>query len=469
MKRRLIIVGAGLGGCCLADAMAESWDVTVVELGASGAQQAEDIVDVGRPAVTHPHVDYGLGGTTSVWHNGLIEIAAGVFDRFWPFPKSELEPYYAAAFSKLSGASRDAVKNAVAILRQKMQANGVPEDLMGQGLYYPRHRINVWSHFLLTSRVSLVAGEVSGFLPDDSGGVRGVVVRCGDADLQVEGDAVVLAAGGLGTPILLQKLAQSLPSSALQHAGRHYEDHPTGFVAEIILEAPIYKLWNFSTTGLKGNLRLPVVVEQDGLQISFQFRPAAQFGRRNKLSSMLNELRNEPYNVKNYVRLLAHVDDIMDILSFRFGWRWPTKNYSLLMVAQQPPDSDVCVWRNANSASISRRWNITHAYIGSLEKAMNTVIEKLNCKKTAHIFPEWADDLKSSAHHSGTARMSASPEKGVCDSNAQVHGFKNLFVCDGSLIPASGHANTGLTIAALALRLAQHFKHQWRGGANAVV
>jgi choline dehydrogenase-like flavoprotein len=35
-----------------------------------------------------------------------------------------------------------------------------------------------------------------------------------------------------------------------------------------------------------------------------------------------------------------------------------------------------------------------------------------------------------------------------------------LFVCDGSLIPSSGIANTGLTIAALALRLAAHLRRR---------
>ena len=51
-----------------------------------------------------------------------------------------------------------------------------------------------------------------------------------------------------------------------------------------------------------------------------------------------------------------------------------------------------------------------------------------------------------------------SPQHGVCDVNAKVHGARNLYVCDGSLIPASGVSNTGLTIAALALRLAAHLR-----------
>jgi len=68
-------------------------------------------------------------------------------------------------------------------------------------------------------------------------------------------------------------------------------------------------------------------------------------------------------------------------------------------------------------------------------------------------------DLKnlifSSSHHSGTARMGAGDES-VCDSDCRVKGISNLFVCDGSVIPASGAANTGLTIAALAIKLSEY-------------
>jgi choline dehydrogenase-like flavoprotein len=306
--------------------------------------------------------------------------------------------------------------------------------------------------------VSLSEGEVSGFLPDDESGVKGVVLRRGDSELLVEGDAIILAAGGLGTPVLLQLLSQYTSTVASESAGRHYEDHPTGFVAEVILKAPFYKFWNFSTTGLKGNLRLPMVVEQDGIQVSFQLRPAAHFRPRNKLNSLLNELRNEPYNLKNYFKLISNVDDILDILSFRFGLKWPTKRYSLLMVAQQPSLFEIGVFRDPVTGVIQRKWTLPDDYLVTLEKAIHKVIEQLNCQYRANVFSDWAADLKSSAHHSGTARMNISPGEGVCDRDARVYGLRNLFVCDGSLIPSSGFANTGLTIAALALRLAQHLK-----------
>lgn len=50
--------------------------------------------------------------------------------------------------------------------------------------------------------------------------------------------------------------------------------------------------------------------------------------------------------------------------------------------------------------------------------------------------------------------MSSDPTKGVVDSNLKVFGVDNLFVVDGSVLGYSGHANTGLTISALALKCA---------------
>lgn len=458
-----VIVGAGLGGSMLAHALLATHEVTVIERGESAVDPRFPLRDVGLPAVTEPHFGAGLGGSTQLWHNGLIEIDADVFDAHWPWPKTALDPYYAQAFPLLSGLPLTQVREAIAGLRRRYRALGMP-DVRLPGLYYPRWPRNVWETLGLSGRVKVIHGDVTGFELDGSNKV--VAVHVSDVPAPVTADVFVLAAGGLGTPVLLQKLAHQHPLPALSHAGRHYEDHPMGFVGEVQVTVPLYRLWNYQVPGTDGNLRLPLVMERDGMHFSFQLRPAATFyraSRRERVGSVLNQLRRNPWNPLHYLKLFSHWDDVLDILSFKFGIRLPTRHYTLVMCAQTPALPDLSIWSEVDPATGQevriRNWIISDAFRAELRAAIDDVFAALKPVITvSRVFPNWFELLCTGAHHSGTARLSVSAETGVCDPNGRVHGMSNLYVCDGSLIPASGIANTGLTIAALALRLADHLR-----------
>jgi choline dehydrogenase-like flavoprotein len=64
------------------------------------------------------------------------------------------------------------------------------------------------------------------------------------------------------------------------------------------------------------------------------------------------------------------------------------------------------------------------------------------------------DFLMSAYHPLGTARLSANPDKGVCDPDHRVHGWQGLYVMDGSNVPTSLGANPQVTIMAMAARAA---------------
>jgi choline dehydrogenase-like flavoprotein len=62
-------------------------------------------------------------------------------------------------------------------------------------------------------------------------------------------------------------------------------------------------------------------------------------------------------------------------------------------------------------------------------------------------------------HHAlGTTRMHRDERRGVVDPDGRVHGTGNLYVTGGSVFPTGGYANPSLTIAALAIRLADHLR-----------
>jgi len=195
-KPTLVIVGAGLGGCMLAHALADSHDVTVVERGGEVVDARYPVVDVGRPAVTEPHFGAGLGGSTQLWHNGLIEIEEEIFATQWPLPKSALDPYYEQAFPLLSGVTLTQVRDAIAALRRRYAELGVPDGLL-QGLYYPQWPRNLWTALKLQGRVKVVQADVVDFEVDGEGRVLGLTIDEAGQRRVLQADRFVLCAGGL--------------------------------------------------------------------------------------------------------------------------------------------------------------------------------------------------------------------------------------------------------------------------------
>jgi choline dehydrogenase-like flavoprotein len=69
-----------------------------------------------------------------------------------------------------------------------------------------------------------------------------------------------------------------------------------------------------------------------------------------------------------------------------------------------------------------------------------------------------AFDKRTPSHQCGTARMGNDPRASVVDPFCRSHDHHNLFVCDASVLPTSAAVNPALTVAALALRTADHIR-----------
>ena len=65
---------------------------------------------------------------------------------------------------------------------------------------------------------------------------------------------------------------------------------------------------------------------------------------------------------------------------------------------------------------------------------------------------------KNTTHQCGTLCFGADPRESVLDPFCRSHDIDNLFVVDASFFPSSAAVNPGLTIAAQALRVADHIK-----------
>ena len=63
---------------------------------------------------------------------------------------------------------------------------------------------------------------------------------------------------------------------------------------------------------------------------------------------------------------------------------------------------------------------------------------------------------QNTTHQCGTICFGHDPARSVLDSYCRAHDVRNLFVVDASFFPSSAAVNPALTIAAQALRVADH-------------
>jgi choline dehydrogenase-like flavoprotein len=123
-----------------------------------------------------------------------------------------------------------------------------------------------------------------------------------------------------------------------------------------------------------------------------------------------------------------------------------------LVFAEQFPDETARISRLANG-KFSIKWSVSDEDCRSLATFLGAFFENYSEQiERFTIFPGMSERLDSAGHHSGACRMAMNASEGVVDSDLRVFGTENLFVVDGSALAYTGHANTGLTIAALALK-----------------
>lgn len=72
--------------------------------------------------------------------------------------------------------------------------------------------------------------------------------------------------------------------------------------------------------------------------------------------------------------------------------------------------------------------------------------------KPMALITETVTGIPNTAHILGGCVIADGPESGVVDARQRVFGYENVYICDGSVIPANLGANPSLTIAALAER-----------------
>jgi choline dehydrogenase-like flavoprotein len=144
--------------------------------------------------------------------------------------------------------------------------------------------------------------------------------------------------------------------------------------------------------------------------------------------------------------LFRSPSDLYNLASFYSGDSRACRSYEVFAVLQHPE----CLGSAFVAAPgiISLRANMPDTLRGDLQVAFAKIIASLG---KAVDDSEFYDDLSldTGAHYSATF-----PIGDTVSSDYRAFGFRNLFACGGAVLPETGYSNTGLTITAQALALA---------------
>jgi hypothetical protein len=461
-KPNIVIVGPGLGGCILANSLSECFNITMID---RVSNELPNIIDIGLGAKNEYEIGYGKGGTTKYWHNGLIKIPEHVFTLHWPYQRIKLEKYYDEAYKILCKYDQTSLNRDSEKIANSLITLGISPQLLGEPLYYPIKRVNIWNHIKNKKNIKYINGDIKRFniAHGAEKKITDVEIENKNAIIKIYGDLFVFTAGGLNTPQLLNKLLQ-FKDKSLEHGkylpGSTLEDHPMAYVAYFETEFPLYKFWNVRSESKAGNIRIPLVKNIDGIDAAFYIKPSYSIYNKNKILSSLSKIRNNPSNIKNYIDLCKNNDDFLEAVSLKFGINVPTEKYLLLMVAGQDASQGGFVNHDVNK--IIKKWNISNEYLNSLDRAVESILNDIQIMTKKITKLDWKNNIKSSSHYSATAKIGTDIGLGACNDDCKVYGFENLYISDASTIPASGYSNTGLTIAALSLKLAEYAKNKYK-------
>ena len=247
--------------------------------------------------------------------------------------------------------------------------------------------------------------------------------------------AVVVAGGAFGTPELLLRSGLRSPGGQL---GRNLRIHPACWVGARFDE---------EVRGWDGVMQSYGVTEWEprGILLEATFTPLA-FGAQ--------WLPGTGRAHQERVRAYDHIASTGVHLSDRSSGRVGLAGDGSLRVSYKLTGEDArrLVFGIARAADLFYAAGAREVYpqIAGIATIPKNRIPELESS------PPSASALRLEAFHPmGTARMDASPDRGVVATDGEVYGASGLYVADGSLLPSSLGVNPMMTIIAMASRVAR--------------
>jgi len=488
----VLIVGSGIGGATFAAGLAESGaTVTILERGeqlpdcaAARDTRAIFVKGVWRPNETwrnargvpfSPGNYYFVGGNSKFYGAVLIRYRERDFEALehadgvspaWPFSYGELEPWYARAetvFNVHGRSGEDPTEPprstafphpsvpdepSIAVARQRLKAIGLKpfslplaidiERWLARGRTpwdaYPDTRCGKFDAetgplaiALASPNVSLVTGALVERLVSSSDGrqIAGVEVLYEGERRLISAGLVVLSAGAVNSAALLLRSAnENCPTGLANRSGvvgRHFMNHNCTAMLAVDPRQRNDSVYQ-KTLGLNdfyfddgrggpplGNVQLLGRITAPILKANLRLVPERLLAKLSAHSVDWYLMSEDLPNPESRVRVEGG-DIVLD-------WRRSNMTAHRGLVARMRE-----MFRAAGYPII-----LTRPF-----------------------------DRRTPSHQCGTVRFGDDPDTSALDTYCRAHDHPNLFVVDASFMPSSAAVNPALTIAAQALRVADH-------------
>lgn len=462
-----IIIGSGAGGSAAASSLVGSGASVLLlekgdELPMDGSTLDVDmVIREGRFKSHEPWLDgsgrtftpeeyFNVGGKTRWYGAAVLRYAPHEFEADpahgclgWPVSYQDMEPYYTAV-EQVLGVREFTVEPDLAVIERRLTRGGsrwrgaaLPLALVADIVNHPEEA----AHFDAFASVRglkadaarvfldpirrapnfrLHSGDAASRLIPDAQDARRVSAVVTERGERFEGRTVLLAAGALHSPRLLQSylaasgLAHRLPAAQL--VGRYYKQH---LLTALVGFTPARQTDLLRKTRILLHADLPhSSVQPLGFDGELIGALLPGFVPRR----LATALGNHAYGFFLQTEDGSHPD-----------------NRVLAGNDTAPPTLDYDPQRLGAARTEHRR----------LVRALTMALLRAGMLGFSRSIP-----LSGTAHACGSLVMGDDPEHSVVDAQGCVHGMQNLYVVDGSVLPRSSRVNPSLTIFAWALRVA---------------
>ena len=305
----------------------------------------------------------------------------------------------------------------------------------------------------------------------------------------------VIAAGGAMETVRLFLASDKFYPGGLGNknglVGRYFQDHCAAVVGRIYphdrqqfhdVFDPFYK------NGFKYLPRIRLNPSAARIQKILHASAQIVFSKREtgileNAKNILNAIKKKRLPSVSDVKLLLNPSKFSTILKAAYRWRIQHRGSSnkgpiwLEIHSEQEPSFASCIKLGDSKDALGMPricldWNISDLTIETIKKTAKLVQKEFNNSKIGKVVLEpwvleeerrslrWVRDVY---HQSGGLKMGDNEQSGVVDRDCKVFGVKNLYVASSAVFPTSSFSNPTMTTIALAIRICETVKANFRG------